>query len=167
MTETLTICDCGHAPCFTTNDRLLLARCGYAHASGFTRDQAGFTRCYDCQTALDLAELAAWTPDRLPFFACASGADLNGNRWVTNWPGATLMRIVGSTVRRGRQPIEYIDCVDAWGAEWYGKGPYDSGTYTRLRRRKHGRRHGSNTAVMRNWPARPWTAPAVIPNTKG
>lgn len=153
----LEVCDCGHPPCFTTADRLQLLKCGYTISTGYAWDPQGRSLCFDCTTEHDRSALRAWRTDDPPILLYLQPVDHNGNRWITNWPGATLMRVTRHSVKRvGFGRMEYVQAVDCYGRQWYGRGSADNGTYTRLRQLHNAPVVPPTSRVFDKWPARPW-----------
>lgn len=102
-----TTCDCGHAP---TADAGI--------GTGYSTARDGYTRCYACSHAAELADIASCKPGDLTV-AYVSG---DGGT-ITTWSGGVLMTGVRFTAQHPwSRERWYLTAVDADGRRWTGVG---------------------------------------------
>lgn len=121
--ETGTVLDCGHAPTDTQG----------GIGTGYSIARGGFTRCYACSHAAELAAVASCKPGDLTV-AYVSGDDTDWR--ITDWAGGVLMTRVrwGAPHNFGRRSgngRRYVSAMDADHRIWTGVG--SPGMYAVLR----------------------------------
>lgn len=94
------------------------------------------TCCYDCADRVERQLLK--TADRM--FGYLAGDE----KTITTWSGGLLMRVTDLHRSKptygpyGSHSRVYVRATDVHGANWYGMGPNENGTYVRMRRKADG-----------------------------
>lgn len=107
--------DCGHPPYPTEGV-----------GTGYGRDEAGKTHCYECCFTRDVARLR--TATRFVAYVSSDG------KHIINWPGWVLGTVTYANVSKRAKKV-FVRVTDVHGRHWFGQGPAESGTYVSLRLR--------------------------------
>lgn len=121
-TQTLTRCDCGHAP--TANA---------SPGTGYATRLGGRTMCYACAHESALAEIAtAHFGDRATYYVSSDG------RRLTTWPGDDLGPVSLGNRHPWSRERRYLTFTDRLGRIWTGTGA--PGMYATIRLTKQATR---------------------------
>lgn len=100
---------------------------GASGGTGYATESDGHTMCYACAGGIEIERMR--TVDKVTAYLSPDSGK------VTTWTGDTLARVTACHTSASAHKV-YIQATDAFGGEWYGVGPAETGTYVNLRRRK-------------------------------